>query len=351
MRRNILLASLLATTLAIATAPAMAADKDTKDSTADAPESVSAELANLPANLDGEIQRAEGLRTDGKLTDAAHAFAQLVLAAPDDARVVGEYGKTLVEEGRSEDAAAFLERAIEINPNEWSYFSALGVAYDGLGKLKDAQLAYKHALMLKPGDASVLNNMALSRMLSGDYTGAHAMILQARAADGSDEKIARNVELVESRMPQQKAVSSIEPVKPVVAAVAHVRLPARAPQHENSTAAAASLPVPVLRTEPSVTVSNEPAPMPTTLASREPANVPAAAGAPRVLSNIVMQPVPADPLAGPASSGRSVRHIHRAARLTPAQHAPVATPAQAVASEGTGKKPAVPALRMSADAS
>src|ERR1051325_4725878 len=44
------------------------------------------------AGLEYEIQRARALRAQGKSTEAIRALAQLVLVAPDDARVVGEYG-------------------------------------------------------------------------------------------------------------------------------------------------------------------------------------------------------------------------------------------------------------------
>ncbi|HEY4124993.1 MAG TPA: tetratricopeptide repeat protein, partial [Rhizomicrobium sp.] len=68
----------------------------------------------LAANLDGEIEKAKTQRMLGDNTGAAHALAQIMLVAPDDARVIGEYGKTLVSLGRSDDAVAFLKRAVQL---------------------------------------------------------------------------------------------------------------------------------------------------------------------------------------------------------------------------------------------
>ncbi|HEX3675371.1 MAG TPA: tetratricopeptide repeat protein, partial [Rhizomicrobium sp.] len=126
----------------------------------------------LPSDVATEVAKAQVLRKQGKLQEAARALAQLMLVAPDDARVVGEYGKVMAQEQRGDDALAFLTRAVELQPDDWTLYSALGVAYDENNNPKAAAGAYQHALALKPGDATVLNNYAMSKMLSGDMTGA-----------------------------------------------------------------------------------------------------------------------------------------------------------------------------------
>ena len=74
----------------------------------------------------------------------------MMLVASDDPRVVGEYGKTLAEKGRAQDAVQFLTRATELQPNDWTLYSALGVSYDQIGDQASARMAYEHALALKP---------------------------------------------------------------------------------------------------------------------------------------------------------------------------------------------------------
>lgn len=318
-------AALLSTVSAVADDSDKASSPQVSDSQAP-----SIDMKGLPTNLEDAVHHAQDLRARGKLSEATQSLAQLMLVAPDDPRVVGEYGKALAEQGSGEDAAAFLNRAIELNPNEWSYFSALGVAYDEMGQPKSAKLAYQHALLMKPGEASVMNNLALSRMLSGDYAGAHAMIMQAKAAGGGDEKIDRNVALVESKMP-----------------VAHAR--ATMPMPVASQTVTAPVAAPPVTKQPTVTASLAPASAaPTSLTAKAPAATkaapsaatqaaPSAAGAPRVLGkDVVMQSVPVDPLAGPTGSAKKARHAK------PAQSKPAVADAQ---------KAKVPALRMSADAS
>ena len=95
---------------------------------------------------------------------------------------------------------------------DWSYFSALGVAYDQTG---DAALRphglRTRALQLKPGEPTVLNNYALSRATAGDLAGAQRLIAQAAAAPGADPKIARNATML-------AAMTPVAPVTPVAAA-------------------------------------------------------------------------------------------------------------------------------------
>jgi Flp pilus assembly protein TadD len=329
---SVLLATLLSTT-----APSARAS-DASDSA----NRQTIDLKSLPTNLDDEIHHAQSFRTDGKFDDARHTLAQLMLVAPDDARVVGEYGKVLAQQGEGEDATKFLERAIEINPNEWSYFSALGVAFDETGKTKDAALAYQHALMLKPGDASVMNNLALSRMLSGDLPGAKDMIMRAQAASDGDEKIGRNVALVESRLPQ---------VMPVVAAPAAPVSRASAPVFTPKTAAVVPSPTSV-QSAPKATAVIDKAHVQTAMVeTRAPvakeAGIPVtrALSSPRPLGkDVVMENVPSDPLAGPVAP----KKVIKVAAHHVVKHV---VPADPAADETITKHSKPPALRMSADAS
>src|SRR5476649_1901470 len=133
-------------------------------------------VVSVPADVNAAVHQARLLRLKGDTQGATRILSQLMLTAPDNADVVGEYGKLLVEESRADDAVQFLRRAVELQPNDWSLYSAMGVAYDQLNDSKNAKLAYEQALALKPGEAAILNNYAMSRMLAGDTVGAHALM-------------------------------------------------------------------------------------------------------------------------------------------------------------------------------
>lgn len=233
-----------------------------------------------------EVARAQALRKAGNLPEAASALAQLMMAAPDDARVVGEYGKVMAQEKRADDALAFLKRAVELQTNDWTLYSALGVAYDENNDPKNAAMAYQHALALSPGQPSVLNNYGMSRMLAGDYTGAQSMFAQAQAS--GDPRIMNNAamlaELQTSRMP---AAHTAPPKPQMTAYVAPAKPTAPAPKYVPHAAA------PVTANE----LAAAPQTAPTQTATGAPRTIVASNG-----SQVVMQAVPKDPLAGPVKS-------------------------------------------------
>lgn len=212
-------------------------------------------------DIETGVRQAQAQRQAQHYDEAIRTLSQLMLVASDDARVVGEYGKTLAEKGRAQDAVQFLTRATQLQPTDWSYYSALGVAYDQVGDQSAARMAYEHALQLNPTEASILNNYALSRMLANDPDTARQLIARAEAAGGSsDAKIARNIELV------NKLVPASQPAPAQNVAAAEPPAPVNTPVAVNS------------------------APLPPAEPAKQDAPAP----------KVVMQAVPADPLAGPA---------------------------------------------------
>ena len=272
-----------------------------------------AQAAPLPAtNMDDSIRQAQTLRLAGKYQEAVTHLSQLMLVAADDPRIISEYGKALVSMGRADEAEKFLTRAQELQPNDWTVYSALGVAYDELGNQKDAQINYEHALALKPGEPSVLSNYALSRMLAKDPVTAGKLADRAEIANAAakDDKIARNIAMIRSTAPLADNFAVNSPVpSPVPTAAA---LPMAAPH-----VAVATQPLtPTQHVQP-VTIAQ---PAPAAMASSAPPRVLAANSViqaepqmPQLLNQqprgVVMQAVPVDPLAGPvaAKTGAATR--------------------------------------------
>jgi len=331
-------------------ATAKPVDSTIADGTPDAHADAATLTKNLPVTLDGEIRRAQLLRAKGDYDEAARSLAQMLLVAPDDGRIVGEYGKVLEQQGQSKEALPFLKRAAQLSPNEWSVQSALGVAYDQLDDHASARGAYERALALNPSDASILNNYAVSRMLAGDYVAAKRLFLKAEAIGGANPKIAGNLEKLAALAPQPAPAGVSSPLAPRTTAPVPVQVsvspaPARAivsvaasgsraSTNSNTVAASAS------------TVSPKPN---TTVAAAtqgqakvgRPALTRVAVAGPKALGGqVVMERVPADPLAGP---------VHHAA--------PKPAPATKLASTAKKAQPAVkktlqetPSLRTAADA-
>lgn len=235
-----------------------------------------------PTDVASGVRQAELARAAGHYDDAIHILSQLMLLASDDPRVVGEYGKALVEKGRPKEAIDFLTRATELEPNDWTLYSALGVAYDEAGKQDLARGAYTHALALKPDEPSVLNNYALSRMLAHDPAMARQLMASAASAGGkTDPKIARNMALVDSLAASVPAPAPVAQAPKTPAPEVTSRAPSAAPK---------ALTAPVVQTTP-------PAVAPSAAVPQIAATKPHAVQQPA--PKVVMEAVPADPLAGP----------------------------------------------------
>ena len=198
---------------------------------AEAPEPTPATVT-LMQSVDIGVRDAQLKRTQRDYAGAIRVLSQLMLVAPDDARVVGEYGKVLVQQGRAREAGDFLNRAVQLQPGDWTLFSALGIAYDQTGDYANARAAYDRALVLKPGETVVLNNYAMSRMLAGDLVQAKKLIAEA-AVDSKDERITRNVKLIDGLKPPAVAAATPSRSTPATAAFKPVTPPSvaqRAPR-------------------------------------------------------------------------------------------------------------------------
>ena len=275
-----------------------------------------AQTAPLAAvTLDDSIQQAQMLRLARIYPDAIKHLSQLMMVASDDPRVISEYGKTLAAMGRAQDAVNFLTRAQQLQPNDWTVYSALGVAYDQTGDQKSAQLNYEQALKLKPEEASILSNYALSRMLAKDPEMARKLALRAESAGGgSDTIIGRNIAMIRSLAPEAPVQQVAQaPVAAPQAPVAVASLPPVAPVTQTPVAAAA----PVASTASKAPVAVASTQTPTTL------------GVPSE-NRVVMQKVPVDPLAGPVAAKPNAAIVATTAprplQAKPAE-APAAVPA------------------------
>jgi Flp pilus assembly protein TadD len=253
-------------------------------------------------DFDGALLKAQTQRKMGDLAGAARTLSQMVLIAPDDPRVLGEYGKTLVAQGRSDDALAFLERAIELQSGEWTLYSAQGVAYDQRGDFRSAQSSYGRALALKPGEPSVMSNKALSHIQTGELDEAERLLHAAAEAGGDYPRIASNLALVQSLKSSRPSLAPLPAPEKLAGPAAASQPPAVSAAEPAPQEPKAIVPVPVESTP----LTTEAVP---SRAAEIPAPQPRAASAAlRPASSdptVRMQRVPVDPLAGPVAAKKT----------------------------------------------
>ena len=83
-------------------------------------------------------------------------------------------GLLYLQDGRDDDAANLLARALAIEPNRWRSYNGLGVLADRRNDFTAAIGYYDQALAIDPKAASAMNNRGYSRFLAGDLPGAEA---------------------------------------------------------------------------------------------------------------------------------------------------------------------------------
>jgi len=131
------------------------------------------------------------------------------------------------------------------------------VAYDQKGNYQAAMNSYNRALMLKPGEPSVLNNAALSRMQAGDLNGAEKFLMQAAPGAAQFPRISENLALVES-LKSSRPSAPATPVMPQVRPMPSPSVAMTAPPPP--AVESAPLPPPAKQEPPMMTASAMPAP-------------------------------------------------------------------------------------------
>ena len=115
--------------------------------------------------------------------DALDALARAIELAPDDASTNLAYAQALLAVGRVDDARGFIDKALALRPGDREALIARGVADDLQGRHEDASASYREALERAPDDPAALGNLALSRALAGDPSGAASAVQRLPSDD------------------------------------------------------------------------------------------------------------------------------------------------------------------------
>ena len=92
---------------------------------------------------------------------------QALALEPTNSRVLSRYGNLLSYFGRTEEATAMLQRAIEQDPLESTNWQELGIALSESGDHAGAYDAFRHALAIRPADNFSKFNFARLQLVDG----------------------------------------------------------------------------------------------------------------------------------------------------------------------------------------
>lgn len=139
---------------------------------------------------------ANVLRMTGKNTQALAVMQQVAIAHPSDRDVLAAYGKAQAAAGQLEQALATISRAQTPDRPDWRLYSAEGAVLDQLGRSDEARQKYKLALESQPSEPSVMSNLGMSYVLSGDLKTAENYLRSASKLPTADSRVRQNLSLV-----------------------------------------------------------------------------------------------------------------------------------------------------------
>lgn len=142
------------------------------------------------------VKFASVLRSTGRNEQALAVMQQVAIRHPEDNDVLSEYGKSLAATGNFEKALTIIERAQRPDRPDWRLFSAKGAILDQLDQSTAARVEYRKALDLVPDEPSVLSNMGMSYVLTGDLRGAETFLRRAIQHPRADSRVRQNLALV-----------------------------------------------------------------------------------------------------------------------------------------------------------
>ncbi|MEM9332488.1 MAG: tetratricopeptide repeat protein [Pseudomonadota bacterium] len=142
------------------------------------------------------LNYANVLRATGKNEQALAVMQQMVIHHPEDNDVLSAYGKALAATGNFAKALKVIERAQRPDRPDWRLFSAQGAILDQLDRSQEARVFYRKALDIVPNEPSVLSNLGMSYVLTGDLRGAETFLRKAIKQPGADSRVRQNLALV-----------------------------------------------------------------------------------------------------------------------------------------------------------
>ena len=153
------------------------------------------------------------LRSAGRDAQSLAVMQQVAIANPSDRNVLAAYGKAQAAAGQLQQALDTIGRAQTPDRPDWKLVSAQGAILDQMGKPSEARARYRDALDIMPNEPSVLSNLGMSYVLSGDLRTAETYMRQAAGQPGADSRVRQNLALVvglQGRFPEAEQIARKE---------------------------------------------------------------------------------------------------------------------------------------------
>ena len=157
---------------------------------------VGAAYAANPKDRNTGLNYASLLRMTGQADQALAVMQQVAINHPNDREVLAAYGKAQAAAGNLDQALDTIQRAQTPDHPDWRLLSAQGAILDQLGRSDAARGLYRKALHIQPNEPSILSNLGMSYVLTGDLQTAESYLRRASAQPDADGRVRQNLALV-----------------------------------------------------------------------------------------------------------------------------------------------------------
>jgi len=128
-----------------------------------------------PFHWNARSQLGNLLRANGREEEAVEVFEQLLHIQADDPGTLSSIGTILVDSD-PKAAIPYLEEACRLAPGRNTYLTTLGVAYLKVGRLNEAESAFRRSIELEPEEPSVRNNLGIVLTHRGEFDEAISVL-------------------------------------------------------------------------------------------------------------------------------------------------------------------------------
>lgn len=160
-----------------------------------ASETIGETYAKNPKDRNAGLNYANVLRMTGRNEQALAVMQQVAINFPSDREVLAAYGKAQAAAGQLEQALNTIGRAQTPDRPDWRLRSAEGAILDQLGRPQEARQRYREALDIQPNEPSVLSNLGMSYLLAKDLKTAETYLRSAAEQPGADSGVRQNLAL------------------------------------------------------------------------------------------------------------------------------------------------------------
>ena len=160
-----------------------------------AADSIGQAYAKNPKDRNIGLNYANVLRMNGRNDQSLAVMQQVAINFPNDREVLAAYGKAQAAAGQLEQALNTILRAQTPDRPDWRLKSAEGAILDQLGRSGEARQRYREALDINQNEPSVLSNLGMSYLLGRDLKTAETYLRSAVSQPGADSSVRQNLAL------------------------------------------------------------------------------------------------------------------------------------------------------------